>query len=329
MKILKRIVLSFTLIICLCITPIVSVQAKEGEWKSLGNYTYSIEGTDIVVKVEGLSMRISGTGDLPNYDIWTAECRPWKGHQIESVVIDSTINSVGTHFFDKMKTIKYIAMGTSTFINDYSSFSGVGTFPIFRIVSTGTNTQMVGTIPYTSIDSIARFAQSCYRGESFVLDDIATVRDFQNSTNPSIANVFAADDTDAPWNNLGKYKSGNVATKFVTMPAAKDFLYRIDAKVKYPGMACLEAFAAFIGDYNYACSFNMDIYRLDKKISDSGTVQKYVVDIPKKYVGLGTSYKLLAIGKGVVNSYEDLDLNPNTITFETQYPSTTYAIIYK
>lgn len=330
MRIKRFLSMTLAVAMCVCMIPFSNVHASGIEWKSLGNHTYALEGTDIVITIQGESMNISGTGSLPDYDVWSLDSRPWRGHVITSVTIADTIHSVGTNFFGKMDSIKYVTMGTSTFIEDFSSFSGVGYTPIFRIFNTGVTTEMIGTIPYTSMDSIIHYAQSNAKGEAYIFDDSTVAREFQNSTNPTIKNVYTALDKEAPWNNLADYSNGNVSTKMAVMTEdTRDYPYRVEAQLRVPGKACYQAFAAFIGDYKYACSVNMSVYQLDKKVETMATPHKYVIDIPKKYIGLGTSYKLLGIGKGVVDSYEDLDKNPATITFETTYPSTTFAIVYK
>lgn len=41
------------------------------------------------------------------------------------------------------------------------------------------------------------------------------------------------------------------------------------------------------------------------------------------------TYKIDESGVGVVNVYDDLDMNLDTITFETDTPTTAYALVYK
>ena len=56
---------------------------------------------------------------------------------------------------------------------------------------------------------------------------------------------------------------------------------------------------------------------------------QYTLSIPQKDRHVGRSFRLLAIGYGVVNVYDDLDMNLDTITFETDTPTTAYALVYK
>lgn len=330
MKVRKILAMTLAIAVSVCLIPFSNVQAGGGEWKVLGNNCYSLEGTDIEVKVDGETMNISGTGSLPSYDEWTLVQRPWRTRNVVSVNIASTIKSVGSNLFAGMDSIKYVTMGTSTFIEDSSAFSGIAYKPIFRIFNTGITTEMIGTISYTSLDSIIGFAQCNGKGAAFVLDSENFVKEFQNSTNPTILNVYYSGDKEAPWNDVDVHGNGNVVTKIASMSAdTMDYSYGVSAQMRVPGKACYQAFAAFIGDYNYAYSIVLNVTKEQKKVDSTPTPHKYVIEVPKQYVGLGTTYKLLAIGRGIVDSYEDLDMNPNTITFETSTPSTTYAIVYK
>ena len=99
--------------------------------------------------------------------------------------------------------------------------------------------------------------------------------------------------------------------------------------------------AAFIGDYTFAATFNVTIMKNERVVTPSYEVVvenkvmqteneiKYILTIPQEFRLPGRSFRLLGIGDGVVNIYDDLDLDDSTITFATRTPSAAYALVYQ
>jgi hypothetical protein len=221
-------------------------------------------------------------------------------------------------------------MRSTTFIADATCFEGIARESNFRIYGSDVTTKQFGTISVTSMDSISRMAQSNYNGSCYIMDSNTIAKKFQNSTNPTITNVFDATDEDAPWNNLNDNGNGGVTTSLCKITSSGvSASYGISAQIRYPGNACYEAFAAFIGDYNFAIPLYMTLYKGGEVIKTTSTEYQYTLTIPNAYRNLGTSYKLLAIGSGTVYTYDDLDSNPQTVTFKTDKPTAAYALIYK
>ena len=73
----------------------------------------------------------------------------------------------------------------------------------------------------------------------------------------------------------------------------------------------------------------MVVEKSNKIVEKTDKPMQYTLTIPQKYRQVGRSFRLLAIGYGVVNVYDDLDMNLDTITFETDTPTTAYALVYK
>lgn len=299
-------------------------------WVNQGNGWHYLQGTDIKVQIANNMIRITGNGAIPDCDYWKLYERPWHTSSCEYVMIDSTITSIGKYAFYGMENIKQVFIDTQTFIKDGTCFEGISYMPIFRITGGKTRTEMIGTISYTSLDSIQAFAQTNSMGAAYILDDKKSATAFQTSVNPSICNVYWATDEDAPWNNIYDNGNGNVATPILKLAdVTPDSSLKVSAQRRYPGMACYEAFAAFIGDYNFATTYSIVVEKNDKKLAKTDKTLQYTLTIPEKYRQAGRNFRLLAIGHGVVNSYDDLDSNDSTITFETDTPTTAYALVYK
>lgn len=310
--------------------PLTAVQAKGEVWTHPGNGWHYLEGTDVKVQIDGDIIRIKGSGEIPDYDYWTLYERPWAKTTCHCVMIDDTITYVGAYAFYGMENINYILMSTKTYIADTTTFEKISYKPIFRLTGEEETTRMIGTIPFTSYDSIKRIAQVNSNGACYILDTQAAARRFQESTNPTIPNVFYSTDEKAPWNNLENNENGRVATSIcrIATPGVSAAM-GATAQQFYQGDACYAAYAAFIGDYTFAATFNVTVMNGKTKVTNTDTKLQYTLTIPNKYRFPGRSFRLLGIGNGVVNIYDDLDTSDATITFETDTPTTAYALVYK
>ena len=277
-------------------------------------------------------IHFTGTGEIPDFDYWYLYERPWATSNCHYVLIDDTITSIGKYAFYEMKNIKHVTMSTKTFIEDTTAFQGIGYKPVFRIVGKQTATKMIGTIPYTSLESIEAFAQTNSMGAAYILDDQKIAGEFQHSVNPSISNVYWATDEKAPWTDVdvNGNGNGNIPTPIIKLSeATPDYSLKVSAQRRFPGMACYEAYAAFIGDYKLATTYNVVVEENNKTLTTTDNTLQYVLTIPQKYRQVGRSFRLLAIGYGVVDVYDDLDMSDETITFATNKPTTAYALVYK
>ena len=324
-----------------------SVANAAGEtWTHPGGGWHYLTGTDIKVKIENNTVSVYGTGALPDFDYYKLYERPWNGTKVENVFIDKTITSIGKYAFYNMQDLKRISMYKSTFITDVTCFDKIAYKPIYRILEAPLSTEMIGTIPYTSLDSFLAVAQSNYNGASYIFDTPDKAREFQNSTNPTITNVYYAKETVkdesgsvfSPWEWLESYGNGGVATPICKFsPLTPNTSYILSAQRRYPGKECYKVYAAFIGDYKYAAPFSVTVAQMvngngkmeDKKLEDTKTPYSYILTIPAEFRQPGRQFRLIGIGKGEVYIYDDEDKDNDTITFTTQKPSTAYALVYK
>lgn len=327
---------SFALMIALVFSAAPAITAKGAQstsgqnWVNQGNGYFYLEGTDIKVQMANDIIRISGTGAIPDFDYWKLYERPWHTANCKYLMIDETITSIGAYAFYKKESIQHVTIYKNTFIEERNAFEGISYKPIFRITGKKEQTRMIGTIPYTSYDSIKAFAQSNSMGAAYILDDKNSALEFQESVNPTICNVYWAGDKDAPWADVDVHGNGNVATPILKLADVNpDPSLKVSAQVRYQGMACYEAYAAFIGDYTFATTFNVVVEKNNKSLKKTDQVLQYTLTIPAKYRQAGRSFRLLAIGSGVVPVYDDLDTSDSTITFATDEPTTAYALVYK
>lgn len=359
-QIFKRILATaFVLVITMTFTGYepFDVHAQELVWSHPGNGWHYLEGTDISVKMENKEIYIYGTGEIPDCDFWKLYERPWANTDAERVYIAETITSIGKYAFYDMPKLRYINMYTSTFIKDVTCFDKICYKPVYRLHEGAVNTEMIGTIPYTSFDSIKAMAQTNYNGASWIMDSPAKAREFQNSTNPTVPNVYYAGEKvkrlpneetdippekDVPWENIETYSNGGIATPICRLSAETlDASLIVSAQKRFQGRACLEAYAAFIDDYTFAATFNVAVNKnarvvtriydivVENQVIQTQNELKYVLTIPQEFQLPGRSFRLLGIGNGVVNIFDDLDSDDNTITFATNTPTAAYALVYK
>lgn len=326
----KGLAIMLALVMAFLVMPVATARAEGAVWTHPGDGWHYLQGTDIKVRIANDVISIEGTGALPDADYWKLYERPWHTSSATHLRIASTITSIGSYSFYKCSNIKSVEMYTSTFIEDKNAFEGIAYCPIFRIADAEVQTRMIGTIPYTSLDSIQAFAQTNTMGASYILNDNKRAAAFQNSTNPTICNVYRADDKNAPWNNVFDNGNGNQSTNICRLsPNTPDYTLKVSAQRLYPGMACYEAYAAFIGDYTFATTFNLCVEKENKSVYQTDKELEYVLTIPAEYRSALRNFRLLAIGSGTVYTYDDLDTATETITFRTDKPTTAYALVYK
>lgn len=108
-----------------------------------------------------------------------------------------------------------------------------------------------------------------------------------------------------------------------------------DANNAYPvtivnamqGKLCFDVFEAVLGDYAIGRTYN--IFPSKKSTYKMDSVAKITLSIPKALQGENREYKMICVTKnGQPIILEDMDLNPATITFETD-SYYAFALVYK
>lgn len=316
------------------VAPVITAEATEvtqhQTWVSQGNGWHYLQGTDIKVQIANDIIHFTGTGEIPDFDYWYLYERPWATSNCTNVIIDNTITSLGKYTFYKMDKVKNVYMSTKTFIDDQTVFEGIAYKPVFRITDDGETTRNIGTITYTSYDSIKAFAQDNTMGAAYILDSKSKATAFQECVSPTISNVYWATDKKAPWSDVDENGNGNKITAVCKLAVTNpDPSIGVSAQRRYQGKACYEAYAAFIDNYTFATTYSIVVEKGTEKIEKTDTELQYTLTIPQQFRKSGRSFRLLAIGQGVVNIYDDLDSNNDTITFATDTPTTAYALVYR
>lgn len=333
----KLLIFIFVTLLAVTAFPSVKTQAAGVKWTNGGDGWYYLPGTDIRVQVSNEKIVFEGNGALPDYDKDTLGWRPWYWTKADYVQIGPGITYIGQYEFAKMDKIRYVNMYSTTYIADYTCFAELPREPVMRIIGTDEATTMYGTIPYTSLDSIAAVAQSSYNGGSWVFDNSRIADAFRSRTNPSIQNVYGAEykiekdknNGKAPWEDPNDYTNDVTYSNMcdLTAPYANPSLFVIGQR-QVQGKAAFEAFGAFIGNYQYAEMWRLNVTKAGNVIKNTDTPYQYVWKIPAAYQQAGRTFKLMQIETGTVNILDDLDANDGTITVSTDYPSTAYCLVY-
>lgn len=291
--------------------------------------TYSLDGTDVTATIDGHNLHISGTGAIPDYTERSWSVRPWHKYAITNLVIDETITSIGEYAFANLSYLEDITMSSKTFIENNNAFTGIAYEPVFHIKGYAETVKYIGTIPYTSLDSIKAFAQSTYMRASFLFDEAYMVTLFQNSGNPTITNVFCNYDTTTPWEDLDEYENGNVYTDIcrIISPTSDGDL-SVTCYKQCVNQDYYELFATAIGTDTLAATYVMEVERNDVLVGKTLSELYYELTIPEEYKLAGRTFRLISVDQGTVTVHEDFDLSDSTITFMTDTPSTIYALVY-
>ena len=313
--------------------PVSTVKAAGEMWLNLGDGNYMLSGTDIKVEISNDTIHVSGNGAIPDYDERTLSQRPWHKSICKHLIIDNTITSIGTYAFASLTQLKHVTLSSTTFIADKSSFSGIAYAPTFRILGYAETITYIGTIPYSSLDSIKAFAQKNYNNAYFLLDHSYMVPLFQKSTNPTISNVYCAYDTFTPWvDNKTDYDyNGNQYTEFCELlSSSSDGYLELSAEKLYADKAVYELFSTVIGDYTFAYIFSMSMQRNDI-VSVTRTLEPmlYRITLPDEYIAAGRTFKIISTGQGSVEVLDDLDFDDTTVTFSTKIPQAVFAVVYQ
>lgn len=334
LKLLKKLSKRLTaavlaLALALTLTPAEATYAKGESWTKIDDYTYTLAGTDITATFDGYYLYITGTGAIPDYDERTWSARPWNKSVITHLVIAETITSIGEYAFANLSYLEDVTMSSKTFIEDNNCFTGIAYEAVFHIKGYAETTRYYGTIPYTSLDSIKKFAQTTYMRASFLFDKEYMVPLFQNSTNPTIANVYYNYDLTTPWEDLDEKANGNQYTDIcrIISPTSDGDL-SVTCCRQYVDSDYYELFASVIGTDTLAATYVMEVERGDILVRKTLNELFYELTIPEEYKLAGRTFRLISIDQGKVTVHEDLDLSDSTFTFTTDMPSTIYALVY-
>lgn len=333
MKRVRKIVMigALCLIVILSMLPAAGVRADFGGWTTGADGVMTIAGTNITVREFYGNLYIEGTGAIPDYTPATYTMRPWHYLDIHTVTIGSGITEIGSFAFADKAGIKKVNIPAATFIKDNTSFANVNQNITFRVSGTIPETRQFHTISYTSLDSIAANAPNA--GQCmFVMDSYEAAQQFREKAYPYLKYVYSATDESGPWNCK---KDTTKDMKFdavcrISPDSGLHYLTAMTAQRRLQGSAFMEYISYFLEDYTYLCSYNMALSDQNGVIYGTNGAKKYILQLPPKDQIMARQYRLIEMGPdGQLFYLDDLDQNYATVTFETFYPTSTYALVYK
>lgn len=333
---MKKLILSFftSLLILVCL-PAFDVDAAEDNavWTNAGNMTWTLQrddGTNLTVKLIGNVLHVQGTGAVPSYSPESLGLRPWHVANISiyEVLIYDGITEIGSRAFSDMNYLEKVTMPATVFLKDGTAFAGAREGCRFNFLGTNMATEMIGgKIPYTSLDSIVHFALANNNGlYYYIFANHYMKRMVELKSGNKLVNVVASDDFDTTTN--ASYPYIDTSTKVKKVSGDLHYLTAISTQNNIQGKNALEIFALVMGDNQYAAAYNVSLNLNDKVIKKTDTPVTYSMEIPNAYKFPGRQFSLIQLGAGTVNTLVDEDLDDNTITFTTDYPSTVYALVY-
>lgn len=317
--------------ILLFVAPMTAQAASDNAlWTKSGNNQWVLqgaEGTNLQARIRDDILYVSGTGEIPTYSRDALGNRPWHGKKIYEIHIEKGITSIGAEAFSNLADVHKVEMFASTFVEDATAFAGFDKEAVITFSGVSLSGRTIGSIPYTSLDSITAVMQKYSDSYTFRLANYYVIGMAQYGVYPRMSNIVPLDatgqdhDSNYPWINCDStisYVSG-------------DRSYGSNMTIQYrkQGMAALNAFAAFAGDNQFAAAYNISVnYGTKQATGRISTPVQYAITIPAAYRYPGRKFSLLQIQPGTVCTLQDEDMSDDTITFTTDYPTTSYALIY-
>ncbi|MBQ6787087.1 MAG: hypothetical protein IJO85_05130 [Lachnospiraceae bacterium] len=333
MKRVKKIVIAVALCLAVILSmlPVARVKADMGGWITDASGVMTITGTNITVREFYGNLYIEGTGAIPDYTPATYTMRPWHYLDIHTVNIGAGITEIGSFAFADKTSIKKVNISATTFIKDNTSFANVNSNVIFRVGGTIPQTKYFNSIEYTSLDSIAANAPNASQC-MFIMDSYDAAQKFREKAYPYLKYVYSATDESGPWNSK---KDTTKDIRFDTVckispDSGLHPLTTMTAQRRLQGSAFIEYISYFLEDYTYLCSYNMALSDQNGIIYGTNGAKRYVLQLQPKDQIMARQYRLIERGPdGQLFYLDDLDNNYATVTFETFYPTSTYALVYK
>lgn len=300
-------------------------------WVSQGNDVWTLqdeEGTNLQAKLVGKTLAIGGVGDIPNYDLASLGNRPWNNRTIYSIVIEGTVNSIGAYAFCDFEYLHDVSFYTNTFV-DYTAFNhtkqgykGI----IIYIKGNKIVDGNIGRISFNSIDALTSFMKTNNGRFRYNVEDGYITSLIQSKVDPDIMYLASGDLNRGTTNSnypIVDYRSKIEIIGFHTTNITEAYIYN-----NMQGVEALKIFDAFMGDSIFATSYNVDVFNKTNLVKQIGETLQLKITIPNSLNVPGRKYKLIQIIPGKVNVLEDEDNNDGTITVSTDYPSSTYALVY-
>lgn len=342
-KFLKQILaLALAVVVCAsCYQPIsakadeLPVSVQGGPWKV---------SETVTAEVKNGVLYVHGTGDIPDYEGHLLYKRPWGGCIFESIIIDDTINKIGSYAFYNFPRVQYVTMSSKTFIQDETSFHGFKENTKIRVSGIEETQTTIGSIPYTSVMSIIRDAQD-HPGYMYQIDyNYGWKMHLLTMTYPALTNIYYANNKDVlekregyrdpDWYDADKYVSPLTYAKGSKGPKNSS----LRATRKMQGYYMYVHFSNFMAltspGYQWGTIYSVDAIGSDGKQINSylPDPQTFIFNIPNDLRKAGRTFRVMMLTdniSGEIITLDDMDANANTITFQSNRVGIKYALIYQ
>lgn len=283
------------------------------------------DGTELTAKMRGNKLYIQGTGAVPSYTKESLGNRPWHGQTIYEIEIGAGVTSIGAEAFSNFRYLTKVTMPVTVFIEDASAFGGAHEGAVFSFNGTSPVSRDIGKIPYTSYDSIVAFMERYDHYYHYRVADYHMVLLAKGKTGHTLTNISPTDALSTAFDPANPYIDLRTSVRIVG-GATSDMGVQVVSRQQ--GLAALEVFSLMIGEDTYIGAYNMTLVRSGDTVKKAQSPMTFVMQIPEYHRMPGRSFSLIQLGPGVVDILEDEDTWDDTITFTTDYPSTTYALVY-
>lgn len=291
----------------------------------------------ITASIKDGCLYIDGTGALPDYTNDTLNDRPWHTSIIGGVTVGAGITYIGTRAFAEFPYLRNILVHSTTYVSDSSVFHKIDNKPSVRIMGSEEATELVGEkIPYTSLDSWAKIAQSSAYNIMYVMDNGTMKNLFRNKTYPVIPGVFSADNADIErrstlqeeeYKNLPAYVSPGKFAPGYEMPGRA-----VTTKIVKQSKEYLSLVAYYLNnvypEYSYGQSYSNTLSTGDTVYKELDTTRNYQLQIPAELKSPGRTFKVIQVVDGQPAVLDDLDVSDDTVTFATDKGVFSFSIIY-
>lgn len=281
-----------------------------------------------------------GNGAIPDYTNDTLYTRPWNTSIFQGIVVGEGITEIGSKAFANFPKLRYFTVHSTTFIKDGTVFDKIDSKPQVRIMGSEESVRMIGgKIPYTSLDSWARVAQSGTANILYIVDNGAMKMKFRQKTLPNVQFVFSADNEDSTHRyDMADHEEEKAQMQtFVSplrfAPGYEKIGQAVTAQRLKMGEGYLEVVAWYLNNlyqnYSYGESYSNTVSTGDKTYDSYDAPQNYVFQIPSAMQQPGRIFKVVVVAPdGQPTVLDDLDSSDSTITFSTNLGKFNFSIIY-
>ena len=330
--------LSVTLCAAMFVPMTVRAEKISVDWATNSSAWQVSEGVTAQIR-DGI-LYFDGNGAIPSYTNDTLYTRPWNTSIFQGIVVGEGITEIGSKAFANFPKLRYITVHSTPFIKDGTVFDKIDSKPQVRMMGSEESVRMIGNkIPYTSLDSWARVAQSRTANILYIVDNGAMKMKFRQKTLPNVPFVFSADNEESTHRyDMADHEEEKAQMQtFVSplrfAPGYEKIGQAVTAQRLKMGEGYLEVVAWYLNNlyqnYSYGESYSNAVSTADKIYDSYDTPQKYVYQIPSEMQQPGRTFKVVMVAPdGQPTVFDDLDSSDSTITFSTNLGKFNFSIIY-